>query len=156
MDKKMILDDATRRKISGVLPHKKGSVYRFPIDSFNVEGAPVVPLFKGSMLSPEAHDEASSENIKTTRDAIDYLKKWFGKCGLMGWENLCYSDGSAIEETAESLEDFAPATIWQVFNHIRLVNLGLTTEEKEGLESSPPPVSESSSKTADAAELSPA
>ncbi len=135
---KRIYTEETLLKMAGFLPFSKKASVRFTPEQLIVEGQKVLPVFTRTHLSDEAFDEMRDQ-AKTTVNARAFLKKWFGTCGIMSWENLPdRNTGEMVASAAESIESFSKLLVWALYNRIRESEYGPTEDEKEGLESSPP------------------
>ena len=139
-----VMNDATRKKLMGLLPFAPGSFARVTLEEFDGVDPEFVPVFFLRALSNSAVVKYRL-NVNAP-DAIiaDAFREALADGGLVGWENYRdFTTGAPIPFSAEAvktmlLDKLASA----LFSKCLLFTFGPTQEEKTGLESSPPPTSE--------------
>lgn len=138
-----VMDDATRRKLSGLLPFAPGSFARVTLDLFDGVDPEFVPVFFLRAFSPETMAAYRIKVAEKGSNVCDAFREALASDGLVGWENFRdLATGDAItfsKDTAKSilLDTIASA----LFSKCAEFTFGPTPEEKTGLESLPPPAS---------------
>lgn len=134
-----IMDEATRRKLSGLLPFAPGSFARFTPPEFDVVAEEFRPWFnirEGSRESLKKYRERNKEGDNALLAFIEFLQDG----ALGGWGN--YPDmgsGEPFEFSKENIAYLPESLIVILFLRVMEFTNGPSEEEKTGLESLPPP-----------------
>lgn len=151
-----IMDEATKAKLKGLLPFAPGSTISVTLPVFEKMPEDQQPKFFLRDFGPKAFYQCRAESkignvshetkIKSLRGEFD------GDPILAGWEDV---PDNLFNEIPYSLDAISKLPFqWVEWLYWRAFTLCSPGEpEKEGLDSSPPPASASSSKAVDAAEV---
>lgn len=137
---KRIFDEATKRKLMGMLPFSPDSFVvwtpdefiPFPEDlrpKFNIR-----PLDKSTSSFVRAEIQAGRFDVETARKAIQYA--------VTSWRDFIdLGTQLEIDYSTMAFDSFPDNLVWRIYKKVNELTYGLSQEEKEGLESQP--VSES-------------
>jgi hypothetical protein len=136
-----IMDEATRRKLSGLLPFAPGSFARFTppeFDGVDEEFRPVFKVREASKESLTAYRNRDTKEASATDAFVLLLQD-----ALVGWENLRdLITGEVIAFSKDAIAALPERLITILFMRVLEYSYGPSEEEKTGLESLPPPTSE--------------
>lgn len=131
---KRILDEATKRKLSGLLPFSPDSFvvwtpdefFAFPVNlqpKFNIR-----PFDKVTCAFIKADIQAMKFEVETARKAIKYA--------VTGWRDFIdLGTQLEIDYSEMAFEVFPEPLIWRIYKKANELTYGLSPEEKEAFES---------------------
>lgn len=138
---KRIMDDATRKKLMGLLPFAPGSHANFTPDEFAGVDSEFRPVFYIRSLTSDALAKFRLEVQKREATDIVYIEA-LSSGALVGWDNLVdIVSGVEIPYTKEAVAALPERLIMSIFMKVLEYTNGPTEQEKTGLESLPPPTS---------------
>ena len=148
---KRILDDETRRKLSGLLPFAPGSFLPFTPEAFQKVEESLRPIFH---LRPFAEKDRAYLRQHLASGTFDTaaIAAALSNSAIVTWSNLIeITSGELLEYSKDAVGTLPDALIHILFDRVQEFSNGPTEIEKEGLESKPLPASESLSNTAQGA-----
>lgn len=152
---KRILDEKTKRKLAGLLPFSPDSFVVWTPDEFFDFPPDVQPKFNirpfdkttGAFIRAEI--QAGRFDVETARKAIQYA--------VTNWKDFIdLGTQLEIEYSAPAFDSFPEPLVWRIYKKANELTYGLSSEEKEGLESQPVSESVPLSKAAESADSIPA
>ena len=138
-----VMDDATRRKLSGLLPFAPGSFARVTLELFDGVDPEFVPAFFLRAFAPETMAAYRVRAAEKGANVCDAFREALASDGLVGWENFRdLATGEEVKFTKDGAKSLLLDTIASaLFSKCAEFTYGPTPEEKTGLESLPPPAS---------------
>jgi hypothetical protein len=136
-----VMDEATRRKLSGLLPFAPGSYARVKLEIFDGVDPEFVPVFFLRAASSETMAAYRLKAEDKSASTCDAFRDLLADGALVGWENFKdLATGEDVKFSKDSikaliLDPLAAA----LFAKVMEFTYGPTAEEKTGLESLPLP-----------------
>jgi hypothetical protein len=144
---KRILDEATKRRLAGVLPFSPEAFttwtpeefFDLPLDlqpKFNIR-----PFSKETSAALRADIQAGKFDVETARKAIRYA--------VTSWKDLVdLGNQTDVDYSQEAFDSFPDNLVWIIYKKVNEMTFGISKEEKEALELQPVSESEPLSKAA--------
>lgn len=139
-----VMNDATRKKLMGLLPFAPGSFARVTLKEFDGVDPEFVPVFFLRAFSTETMATYRINMAASGAVVCDVFRQALSESGIVGWENLRdFVTGEQIPFSKEAVKSLLLDSLASaLFSKCSEFTFGPTPEEKTGLESSPPPTSE--------------
>lgn len=154
---KRVIDEATRKKLVGLLPFAPGSQVPFTPDHLLSLEEAVRPVFYIRPLTESARLNISKWALDEDGMSKTRIVEVLSMGSLVGWTNVC--DAVTLEDIPFDIKvivDWPDKIVMGIYYKVAEITAGPSEVEKESLESLPPSASEPSNNPVPSADASPA
>lgn len=138
-----VMDEATKRKLMGLLPFAPDSFARVTPKEFDGVDAEFVPVFFLRAFPNQTMGAYRLRSASGDASVCDAFRDALADGGCIGWENYRdFVNGVEIPFSKEAVKAMPDKLASALFSRCLEYTYGPTEEEKTGLESLPPPTSE--------------